>query len=780
MGTSDGGHGEERLGADGNGIMSRVPVPPGLLAAILLLYASAVGLPAQAATFPTPEQTRAELEAVCRRLRGSTLYAAYFDEEVVASLRGRLPGAREEPGQEAGLRLALGWNLNRLGRHEEALAELERGRALLPALPASERSDLGGEIEMTLVAAHLQLAEELNCVGRHRATSCILPISPEAVHRLPEHARAAGELLRGRLREQPDDLVARWLLNLSAAIAGDADGLAREQRLADGALASRAPFPAWPEVAASLGITAVDLAGGAIVDDFDGDGLLDLVSSTMDPCGPLKAYRNTGRGAFEDVSAEWGLDSQLGGLNLVHADYDGDGALDLLVLRGGWMGRDGRIRNSLLRNDLGRAAGRFVDATFAAGLAYPAYPTQTAAWADVDGDGDLDLYVGNEGPLYSARRSGRYGSPEGAAYPSQLFRNDGDGTFTDVAEAAGTTNDRFAKGVAWGDFDDDGDPDLYVSNLGPNRLYRNDGDGTFTDVAEAAAVVEPAGRSFATWFFDFDNDGDLDLYVGDYSATTDEVIAPYFGETVGSGHPVIYRNDGGRFTDVSAALGLHAPLLPMGANHGDLDNDGWPDVYLGTGEPALDALMPNVMLRNDGGRRFQDVTFAGGFGHLQKGHGVAFGDLDNDGDQDLYHQLGGSYPADAYWNALWLNPGSEHRWLVLRLRGAKANRFAVGARIEVRLREGGATRSVHALVGSGGSFGGSSLQAEIGLGAADAVEELLIRWPGAAAPQRFTEVAMDRYYRATEGRPVLEPLSVPVIDLGGGDPAVHAHSTRRP
>jgi hypothetical protein len=761
-----------------------VRIPPGLRAAVVLLSASTASPPVTAATFPSPEQTRAELEAVCRRLRGSTLDAAYFDEEIVRSLRGRLPGARENAALEARLRLALGWNLNRLGRHEEALTELERGRTLLPALPASERPDLGREIDVTLVAAHLQLAEELNCVGRHTATSCILPISPAAVHRLPEHARAAGDVLRGRLREEPGDRLARWLLNVSAAIAGDADGLPRELRLAEGALASRELFPVWPEASSELGITVLDLAGGAIADDFDGDGLLDLVSSTVDPCGPLKAYRNTGRGTFEDVAAQWGLDSQLGGLNLVHADYDGDGALDLLVLRGGWLGRDGRIRNSLLRNDLDREAGRFVDATFAAGLAYPAYPTQAAAWADHDGDGDLDLYVGNEGPLDSPRRSGRYGSPEGPAYPSQLFRNDGDGTFTDIAASVGITNDRFAKGVAWGDIDDDGDPDLYVSNLGPNRLYRNAGNGAFADVAEAAGVLEPAERSFATWFFDFDNDGDLDLYVGDYSATAEEVVAPYFGEGNasgnGSGHPVIYRNDGGRFTDVSAALGLHAPLLPMGANHGDLDNDGWLDVYLGTGEPALDALMPNVMLRNDGGRRFEDVTFAGGFGHLQKGHGVAFGDLDNDGDQDLYHQLGGSYPADAYGNALWLNPGNEHHWLVLRLRGAKANRFAVGARIEVRLREGDAVRSVHALAGSGGSFGGSSLQQEIGLGAADAIEELLIRWPGTTVPQRFTEIAMDRYYRATEGSPALEPLSVTAVDLGGAEPAVHAHSTERP
>jgi hypothetical protein len=190
--------------------------------------------------------------------------------------------------------------------------------------------------------------------------------------------------------------------------------------------------------------------------------------------------------------------------------------------------------------------------------------------------------------------------------------------------------------------------------------------------------------------------------------------------------------------------------------------------------------MPNVMLRNDDGRGFQDVTFAGGFGHLQKGHGVAFGDLDNDGDQDLYHQLGGVYPADAYWNALWLNPGNENHWLVLQLRGADANRFALGARVEVRVRSGTEMRSIHLLVGTGGSFGGASLQQEIGLGSADGIEELLVRWPGETVPQRFTEVEMDRYYRATAGRADLEPLSPPVIDLGRSEPAPHHHTTDRP
>ena len=143
-------------------------------------------------------------------------------------------------------------------------------------------------------------------------------------------------------------------------------------------------------------------------------------------------------------------------------------------------------------------------------MAEPAYPNQTAAWADFDLDGDLDLYVGNEG-VHPERD---------CCHPSQLFRNDGVGeggvvTFTDVAEAAGVTNLRYAKGVAWGDYDNDGDPDLYVSNLGRNRLYRNQGRGedgvvTFTDVAPGLGMIHPEPRTFPTWFFDYDNDGRAD------------------------------------------------------------------------------------------------------------------------------------------------------------------------------------------------------------------------------------------------------------------------------
>jgi hypothetical protein len=505
----------------------------------------------------------------------------------------------------------------------------------------------------------------------------------------------------------------------------------------------------------------IDLAGGAVMDDFDGDGLLDLVTSTWDPCGHLEAFRNDGAGGFDNVTEAWGLDSQFGGLNLVHADYDNDGRLDLLVLRGGWLHRHGKMRNSLLRNELGEGRDRFVDVSLSAGIVGTEYPGQIAAWADYDGDGDLDLYLAYESPKYDS-------------YPAQLFQNNGDGTFTDVASRAGVTNLGYAKGVGWGDYDEDGDPDLYVSNVGPNRLYRNNGDGTFADVAPALGVVEPSGRSFGTWFFDFDNDGDLDLLVADFHTPPALVVASYFGVTSTRGQPLLYRNDGGRFVEVSREVGLLRPVLPMGLNFGDLDNDGWLDFYLGTGDPNYETVTPNLMYRNVGGKKFDDVTFAGGFGHIQKGHGVAFGDLDNDGDQDLFHQVGGFYPGDAYSNVLFENPGNGNAWVVLRLEGRRANRFGVGARIEVRIDEApsaagaadGGARSVHVVAGSGGSFGGSSMQQEIGLGRARSIEWINVRWPGSGTVQRLNGVQPNRVYRVIEGVDRLETVELPPIGLG--------------
>ena len=422
-----------------------------------------------------------------------------------------------------------------------------------------------------------------------------------------------------------------------------------------GANASGDDIGHFPDVAHDVGLAINQQSGGGIMEDFNGDGHLDVVTTTIDVCGRMNLFLNDGKGRFVDHTEAAGLAGQLGGLNVVHADYDSDGDVDLLVLRGGWLAADGRMRNSLLRND---GQGRFTDVTGAAGLARPAYPTEAAAWADYDSDGDLDLYIGNENQNNSAN------------YPSQLFRNDKN-KFTDVASEAGVLNYRPAKGVAWGDYDDDGEPDLYVSNIGANRLYRNNGDGTFRDVALTLNVTKPEGRSFPTWWFDYDNDGHLDLFVASYEATLNDVASGLMGRPTGRGYPKLYRNTGeegrNRFEEVGSKLGLTDASLVMGANFGDLDNDGYLDMYLGLGEPRYDSIAPNLMYRNDAGNGFQNVSYSGGFAHLQKGHGIGFGDIDNDGDQDVFQQMGGAFPGDAYPSVLYLTRATTTAGLALTL-----------------------------------------------------------------------------------------------------------------
>ena len=179
----------------------------------------------------------------------------------------------------------------------------------------------------------------------------------------------------------------------------------------------------------------------------------------------------------------------------------------------------------------------------------------------------------------------------------------------------------------------------------------------------------------------------------------------------------------------------------MGSNFGDIDNDGFLDFYLGTGRPAYSYLMPNVLLHNVGGRRFEDVTVASGTGHLQKGHGISFADWDRDGDVDLFLESGGATPGDRAHNVLFQNPGHGHHWLTLKLVGTRSNRAAIGARVRIDVSGPEGPRSIHRVIGGGSSFGNNPLTPTIGLGKAEAVAAVEVTWPtGAARAQSFRSV----------------------------------------
>jgi len=222
----------------------------------------------------------------------------------------------------------------------------------------------------------------------------------------------------------------------------------------------------------------------------------------------------------------------------------------------------------------------------------------------------------------------------------------------------------------------------------------------------------------------------------------------------------LYRNTGTGFEDVTQAAGLQKVVPTMGANFGDLDNDGFLDVYLGTGAPSYAALMPNVMFRNRDGRTFGDVTTTTGTGHLQKGHGVAFADLDEDGDQDVYANIGGFVPGDTYHKAVFRNPGHGNHWIRVRLVGARANRAAIGAKLRVTaVTPEGREVERYREVSSGGSFGASPLEQHIGLGRAARVKSLDVEWPGSRARQVFTDVPLDARVEVGEGETTARVIS---------------------
>lgn len=622
------------------------------------------------------------------------------------------------------LMATLGFHKLRIGENEDAISDLHSAYRLWKDRSAEIPGELGNTVLMMLGVAHLRVAETENCINCETGQSCIFPFRIEAIHDHPSGTRDALIYLHELLERRQGDLAARWLMNLAAMSLGKhPEGLSKENVISLDRFLSEEDFPRFINRAPDLGLDTMSLSGGIIIDDFDGDDLLDLVCSDCHPEGQLRLFCNNGDGTFTETTSAAGLTGITGGLNILQADFDNNGSLDILVLRGAWLGEFGRQPNSLLKND-GR--GNFRDVTFEAGLGDVHYPTQTAGWADSDLDGDLDLYIGNEN------------------YPCQLFVNDGHGVFRDVAQSSGVENGQFTKGVVWGDYDSDGDPDLYVSNLGaPNRLYQNQGSNRFRDVATDLGVREPIA-GFPVFFWDFNNDGHLDLSVFSYSADISDIAAHYLGLPVKAELDAHYQNDGASgFVNSTSRLKLDRVTHPMGANFGDLDHDGYLDFYLGTGDIPFQMLMPNLAFRNHHGELFADITQASGLGHLQKGHGIAFADLDRDGDQDIVIEIGGAFAADSFKNAVFENTAPKelrNHWIALRLIGVTSNRSAIGTRIRAVIEENGRERSVYRWVNSGGSFGANPLRQQIGLGQASEIKLLEIDWPTSGIQQRFSNV----------------------------------------
>ncbi len=560
---------------------------PRRLAVALLLVITCAGQSAVAADevdprAPSTLRMAERLEQIARTV--DPLNARFLAGGQVAVLRRRI-AERPDLASDPILRFRLAEALLNSGRNLESLAEFAEAERL--ATREGRVLDEGKKVNLRLNQAlcHLREGERLNCLSNHNADSCLLPLRGGGIHRWPAPSRQAIGILTNLLEEFPDNLAARWLLNVAAMTVGDYPGHVPSRWLIPPRVfASDIGFPKFRELAPLAGLAPNELSGGSVVDDFDGDNLLDVMVTSIGLRDQMRFFRNNGDGTFTERTRQAGLLGLVGGLSLAPADYDNDGNLDVLVLRGAWLREEGRFPNSLLRN---RGDGTFEDVTEAAGL-LSFHPTQTAAWLDFDGD-------------------------------------------------------------------------------------------------------------------------------------------------------------------------------------------GWLDFYLGTGDPDLLTIIPNRMFRNAEGRFFQDVTTAGGFGHLQKGHAVCFADIDNDGDQDIYEDMGGAMTGDVYPNVLYENPGFGHHWLKLRLQGVRANRCAIGARVRVEIEEQGRVRSLRRTIGSGGSFGANPLRLELGLGKADRIRTVEILWPGSGTRQSLVDLKLDAAYLVREGDAGAKVISLQSFHFPAADPHAHHH-----
>lgn len=672
-------------------------------------------------------------------------------------------------------------HMNPEKKHQDFSAETERLRAdpdaslLDLGILAWHRGDFAEAIEKIeahhatkgedenslywLALSYVRFAEARNCVAKlegaghdaHDHTGmCALPLTVHHTEKDPSR-RAMG--LFAKLLDDHDsqNRIYRWLLNLSAMtidafpaevperyrLTGDVVdhfyGRGREEA------EKKHAHLAFHDRARELGVDTGDASKGLAVEDFNGDGFLDII--TGGNYSPMKYYVNEAGKGFRDESVKSGIDAIRGNHIITAADYDNDGRVDIFASR-----YDGAENGDfvLLRN---REDGTFEDVTRKTGLLTGeeierhSIGTWMSAWADIDLDGDLDLLVCNEG-IVNLRL-------DGPTMRSRLYVNqvEESGKFVEAAEAWGLEpHIRYTWnfGAAFGDYDDDGDPDLLLSNLerGGPVLFQNVDRKRFEPVED----VRPTVPGFMTGFVDINQDGKLDLlYAGlDFALPATQML--YFGEGKGRYGGSIWLQQDGRFVRSPEVFGSLQPTGSMGVSYGDLDNDGAYEMYLGTGSPQGGHITPNLLYSGQvdaAGRptgHMESITMLRGFGNFQKGHGIVFFDFDNDGDQDVYSALGGRWPGDGWPNQLFVNEStSNHEWTQIRLRGRASNHFGVGAKLVLTAERAGGGKLVrHARMDNKTGFGSAPYLTYFGLFDAVKIESVDVTWPGGTTPRRYT------------------------------------------
>ena len=491
------------------------------------------------------------------------------------------------------------------------------------------------------------------------------------------------------------------------------------------------------------------LGSGVALFDYDNDDDLDLYfvngnslqSSDTKSLHRNRLFRNDG-GNFIDITDLTGVGDTGYGLGCCVGDYNNDGFVDLYVANFG--------ANILYKNN---GDGTFTDAARHANID-GVQLSSSCAFADYDGDGDLDLYTVNyvkldleTNPKCTYQGVFTYCTPEVLPGESDsLYRNNGDGTFSDITQSAGLfAPDGKGLGVVWGDYDNDGDPDIFVANdTTPNFLYQNNGSGTFQNVGLFAGVaLSTEGRPYSgmgTNFGDFDNDGDLDIVVTNFQDQTNS----------------LYQNEQHAFfNEVSFSTGIgekSLPYLAWGVDFVDLNNDGWLDLFIANGhlDPNISDIDPvgtyaqcNQIFVNQKGQAFIDQS-ATIRAQRQVSRGTAFGDLDNDGDIDIVVSNLNDHPV-----ILWNVTQNNNTWFTVKLVGTTDNRSAIGTRVKIKINHQIQIREVKS---GSGYLSQSDLRLHFGLGQAKQIDQLEIRWPNGTTKQ-FNQVPGNQTLTVTQSDP---------------------------
>jgi hypothetical protein len=548
-----------------------------------------------------------------------------------------------------------------------------------------------------------------------------------------------------------------------------------------------AAVPIFRDIAAQSGLTAShissrekyyvieSMSGGIGLFDCDNDGKLDIVmvnGSTVDRYkqggDPLVTlWHQDADRKFTDITEKAGLTRKGWGMGVAVADYDNDGNLDLFVT--GYGG------NALYRN---KGNCTFEDVTDKAGVRGGGLSTG-AAWADYDRDGNVDLFVAryvhvdiNNLPAPGSTKFCQFkGAPvqcgpwgmEGET--DLLYHNRGDGTFEEVSKKAGVDDPEkyYGLGATWGDYDNDGWPDLFVADdATPNHLYHNNHDGTFTDQALVEGLAlnsegQALGSMGVTWG-DYDHSGRLSMFVTEFADQPN----------------TLYKNQGAKFfEDLAMPSGLGQPSMPLvgwGTTFFDMDNDGWLDLFVANGHvyPQMDNVkgsaayaQPMLLHRNRRDGTFEEVSKAAGLAEmpLKSRRGAAFGDIFNTGNVDIV-VLNVGEPPTLLLNT---NKNDNHR-VLFQLVGTKSNRAAIGARVTIHA---GGVRQFDEVRGGGSYLSQNDLRLHFGLGTAPRMESVEIRWPNGKS-ETLRDVAADKIYTIVEGGGIQK--SAAFSDLAGKRP----------